>query len=184
MKDEEIFACYRFKFAIGPLWFKKNLLEFLKENPEKIDWYSLSSNPNAIELLKENKELIDWDQLSQNPNAIELLKANPENINWNLLSLNYNAIELLKENPEKINWNCLSKNRNAIEILEKNQDKINWVLLSSNPSIFTYDYQKIKKNFEELGEEIIAKALHPKRIFRLIEEYGEDEIYNIYFDDD
>jgi hypothetical protein len=43
--------------------------------------------------------------------------------------------------------------------------------------------KKIKKNFEELGEEIIAKALHPKRIFRLIEEYGEDKIYNIYFDD-
>ena len=42
------------------------------------------------------------------------------------------------------------------------------------------DYEKIKKNFEELAEEIIAKALHPKRIFRLIEEYGEDEIYNIY----
>jgi hypothetical protein len=44
--------------------------------------------------------------------------------------------------------------------------------------------KKIKKNFEVLGEEIIAKALHPKRIFRLIQEYGEDEIYNTYFDDD
>ena len=57
------------------------------------------------------------------------------------------------------------------------KNKINWINISSNPSIFTYDYQKIRKNFEELGEEIIAKALHPKRIFRLIEEYGEDEIY-------
>jgi len=25
--------------------------------------------------------------------------------------------------------------------------------------------------------------LHPKRIFRLIEEYGENEIYNNYLDD-
>jgi hypothetical protein len=40
------------------------------------------------------------------------------------------------------------------------------------------DYQKIKTNFEE----IVAKALHPKRIFRLIEEYGEDEIYDNYFE--
>jgi len=56
------------------------------------------------------------------------------------------------------------------------------MVFHSNPSIFTYDYEKIKKNFEELGEEIIAKALHPKRIFKLIELYGEDEIYNIYFD--
>ena len=36
-------------------------------------------------------------------------------------------------------------------------------------------------NFQELGEEIIAKSLHPKRIFRL---YDEDEVYNNYFDDD
>jgi len=55
-------------------------------------------------------------------------------------------------------------------------------MFSENPSIFTYDYEKIKKNFEELGEEILAKALHPDRIFKLIEKYGEDEIYNIYFD--
>jgi type I restriction enzyme S subunit len=44
-------------------------------------------------------------------------------------------------------------------------------------------YEEIKKNFEKLGEEIIQKALHPKRIFKLIEIYGEDEIYNNYFDD-
>jgi len=60
--------------------------------------------------------------------------------------------------------------------------KIIKIKLIGNSSIFTYDYEKIKNNFEELGEEIIAKALHPKRIFRLIEEYGEDEIYNIYFE--
>jgi hypothetical protein len=34
-----------------------------------------------------------------------------------------------------------------------------------------------------LAEEIVAKALHPKRIFRLIELYGEDEIYDIYLSD-
>ena len=27
------------------------------------------------------------------------------------------------------------------------------------------------------------KALHPKRMLRLMSEYGEDEIYNIYFDE-
>jgi hypothetical protein len=34
-----------------------------------------------------------------------------------------------------------------------------------------------------LKEEIIAAALHPKRIFKLIEKYGEDIIYDIYLDD-
>jgi hypothetical protein len=91
-------------------------------------------------------------------------------------------MKLLLENPEKIHYDELSYNSNAIELIEKNKEKIDWYNLSINPSIFTYDYEKISKNFEELGEEIIAKALHPKRIFRLIEEYGEDEVYNNYFE--
>jgi len=122
--------------------------------------------------------------LSINKNAIELLKANPDKINWKYLSRNENAIELLKENKHNIYWEYISDNENAIELLIDNQNKIDWDMFSLNWSIFTYDYEKIKKNFEVLGEEIIAKALHPKRIFRLIQEYGEDEIYNTYFDDD
>ena len=43
----------------------------------------------------------------------------------------------------------MSINPNAIEILENNKNKINWINISSNPSIFTYDYQKIRKNFEK-----------------------------------
>jgi hypothetical protein len=89
----------------------------------------------------------------------------------------------LRDNFDNIYWEYISDNENAIELLRDNQDKIDWDMFSLNWSIFTYDYEKIKQNFEELGEEIIAKALHPNRIFRLIEEYGEDEIYNIYFDD-
>jgi len=71
---------------------------------------------------------------------------------------------------------------NAIEILEKNQDKIDWYQLSKNPSIFTYDYDLIKEKNKDLNEEIIIKALHPKRMLKLMSEYGEDKIYNCYFD--
>jgi hypothetical protein len=56
-------------------------------------------------------------------------------------------------------------------------------MISSNPSIFTYDYELIHNNFKDLGEEIIQKALHPKRMLRLMNEYGEDEIYKCYFDE-
>ena len=134
----------------------------MNENKYKIEyWYYLSANPNAIELLKKNKDKINWYQLSTNPNAIELLK----------------------DNQDKINWFFLSANPNAIELLKDNQDKIDWSMFSTNPSIFTYDYEKMRNLNQDLKEEIIAKALHPKRIFRLIEEYGENEIYDIYFDD-
>jgi len=66
--------------------------------------------------------------------------------------------------------------------LERNKNKIDYYNFSSNPSIFTYDYDLIKENFKSLGEEIEMKALHPKRMLRLMELYGEDEIYNCYFD--
>jgi hypothetical protein len=113
------------------------------------------------------RDWIDYDELdlnisSENSNESELLNANLAKIDWRILSKNSNTINLLIESPKR------------------NMDKINWTNIPrSNP---TYDYQKIKKDFEELGEEIIAKALHPKRIFRLIAEYGEDEIYDNYFE--
>jgi hypothetical protein len=42
----------------------------------------------------------------------------------------------------------------------------------------------IKKNFKDLGEEIIIKALNPKRMLRLMKVYGEEEIYKCYFDEE
>jgi hypothetical protein len=41
----------------------------------------------------------------------------------------------------------------------------------------------MKDNFKELGEELIQKALHPKRMLRLMKLYGEEEIYKHYFDE-
>jgi hypothetical protein len=124
---------------------------------------------------------LNWSQLSANKNAIELLKANPKKIDWENLSNNPNAIELLKTNLKKVDWSYLSDNPNAMEILEENQNNIYWYMISSNSSIFTYDYELIRKNFKNLGEEIIQKALRPDRMFRLMNEYGADEIYKCYF---
>ena len=100
-----------------------------------------------------------------------------------MLSNNPNAIEILKENIDLIDWNQLSTNINAMQLLKEHQDKINWSYFSANPSIFTYDYEKMQNSNLNLKEEIIASALNPKRIFRLIEKYGEEEIYNNYFDE-
>ena len=127
---------------------------------------------------------LNWNYLSSNPNAIKLLKENPDKIDWDYLSSNKNAIELLKEKPDKINWKYLSLNINAIELLKENQDKIKWEFISFNTAIFTYDYEKIKKNKKELNEELVIKALHPKRMLKLMEIYGEEEIYKNYFEDD
>jgi hypothetical protein len=54
-----------------------------------------------------------------------------------------------------------------MEILKENQDKIDWDCLSSNKNIFELDYNKMKDNFKELGNEILEKSLNPDRIKRL-----------------
>jgi hypothetical protein len=47
-------------------------MNFLEQNPEKINWYALSENPNAIHLLEKNQNKIDWKIISQNPCIFEL----------------------------------------------------------------------------------------------------------------
>ena len=178
------------KLNLNILSENSNILKFLEYSQEKNVCLLLKSKINKDKIdcsnlnlsSKNNLNKIYWDNLSLNSITMKIFEENPEKINWRKISANPNAIELLKENPTKIDWTILSKNPNAIELLKENPKKINWNYLSSNPAIFTYNYEKIRKNFEELGEEIIAKALHPKRIFRLIAEYGEDEIYDNYFE--
>ena len=84
--------------------------EEYKRLHNKIYWYSLSENPNVIELLKENPDKIDWGCLlrNSNPEAFELLKQNPDKIVWGSLEKNKKGIELIKLYSEKINWKELS----------------------------------------------------------------------------
>ena len=95
-----------------------NAIELLKEYPHKIKWEYLSANTAAIDWLKENKKVIDWGMLSENPAAIELLKKNRKQIHREKLCKNPNAIELLKANLKKINWRALSLNENAHELIK------------------------------------------------------------------
>jgi hypothetical protein len=144
----------------------------------------LSKNPAAIDILKEHPHNIDWFQLGYNTAAIKLFEENPDKICSYSLSSNPKAIPLLEKNMNKIDWRMLSANPNAMDLLEKNTNKINYQYLSSNPSIFTYDYDLIKETFKDLNEEVVIKALHPKRIIPLMELYGEEEILSCYFDEE
>jgi hypothetical protein len=69
-----------------------------------------------------------------------------------------------------------NNNYEAIKLLKDNQDSlaIDLRILSGDSSIFILDYKQMKTNFEPLAEEIIAKALHPKRMIRYMEQYNFD----------
>ena len=47
---------------------------------DKLNWNTLSCNPNAIELLRENQDKINRYNLSENPNAIKLLRKKPKKL--------------------------------------------------------------------------------------------------------
>ncbi len=63
-----------------PVWKLRNWIDI-----KKLDWHSLSFNPNAIEILEKNEDKIDWYYLSGNPNAIKILEKNEDKIIWSLL---------------------------------------------------------------------------------------------------
>jgi len=70
----------------------KHAIQLLENNPDKINWFSLSGNPSK--------------------GAIKLLENNPDKINWHNLSRNNScgAVRLLEKHPNKINWYNLSQN--------------------------------------------------------------------------
>ncbi len=74
---------------------KLNFTHIIKKNLDKINWFSLSQNPNAINILENNLNKINWLMLSQNPNAIHLLTK-----------LNY---DLMKNNMIKFNEELVAK---------------------------------------------------------------------------
>ena len=43
---------------------------------DKIDWTTLSMNPNATSLLERNLDKVDWSGLCKNPNAIPIIEKN------------------------------------------------------------------------------------------------------------
>ena len=116
-----------------------------------------------------NIEKMDFKSLSFNPNAIHLLEKNSDKINWDYLSTNPNAIHLLEKNPGNIDWFWLSSNPNAIHLLEANPDKIHWIKLSCNPSIFELDYEALNERCLIYKEELIQKSFHPSRIQKYLD---------------
>jgi hypothetical protein len=130
-------------------------------------WKNICRNESAdaIKLLEENPDKIDWDILSSNPYAISLLEKNKSQINYWYLSANRAAIHLIEERLKWANWICLSKNPNAIHILKRNQEKIDWCTFSENVAIFEPDYKQMSlERSNILREDLMKKALHPTKI--------------------
>ena len=114
-----------------------------------------------------------------NPEVMSILETYLDKIEWITLSLNSCpwAISILEKHPDKIYWPSLSYNTNpsALHIFEKYPDKVDWVKLSGNPSIFTLDYDFLRKRMDVLREELMSRAWHPSRMMAWLEQGMEVE---------
>ena len=93
------------------------VIQYLRDyHPDKINYGSLSGNPNpiAIEMLRVKIE----EEKRLRPRQLDRILYK-DKIDWNLLSSNYAAINLLKENRDKIRYDYLSANEKAISLIRE-----------------------------------------------------------------
>ena len=154
-------------------------------DPQEIDWFELSSNPNAMEFIISNPNEIAWHSLTRNPSAIDFLRQNLDCIDWdyNNLHKNPNAADLLIEHPDIFN-SCdypIVPTTKAVHILDKsyNRSVTTDLFIGSSdnfertreiwrmPSIFELDYKALTRcKYYDTGlfEELYKNLLHPDNI--------------------
>ena len=67
----------------------------------------------------------------------------------------------------------------AINLLKANPDIIDWDSIWHNPSIFTYDYDTIKKSKHNLHRNLIEYLYHPNKIAKHLETNNDVDEYLI-----
>jgi hypothetical protein len=152
-------------------------LEILMRNPEKIEWIYFSSNSNdkAIELLNMNRDKINWNNFCYNPNdkIIPILLENLEEVDWNSIYFNSNEkIKNFMETYNPFNKRLISTIRQLRGMYYEDEEKE--VEGYTFKSVFKYDYEKMRKNFEDFEEDLLKAVLHPRRVMRNLELYGYD----------
>ena len=130
--------------------------EFVLKYSDKLDWMSISSNPNiTMEFIEKYPDKPwDWYVISHNPNiTIEFIEKYPAKPwDWSSISRNPNiTINFLEKNFDKPwDWSSISSNPNiTMEFIEKYPDKPwSWYWISRNP----FNYEKglfIEKRMKE-----------------------------------
>ena len=130
----------------------------------------------------------DWSELSRNPNiTMDIVEANMDKPwDWDRLSFNPNIVwDIVENNMDKPwHWHALSSNPNiTMDIVEATLDKPwSWKGLSRND--FKHDKEmfelRVKKQQfiqENVFEELVKIAMHPKRIEKYLDmDYNIDDL--------
>ena len=161
-------------------WISTNscAIDFLKDNPDKINWDGLSRNSAALDMLKDNPDKISIPFVCQLgcKDSIEFVEKNIDKINWLELGSNQHAIDLIKNNLDKIiatDWFGICHNPNIDQLFEDNIDKIDWSALSSNPNAIDILMRYPDKiDWGDLCENPMAIDIIKENIDKIMLEYG------------
>jgi hypothetical protein len=144
----------------GYINYNKCTVNFLRNNPQYIDYKILCGEEHGIEFVDElikNNELdkIDWTELSRNPAAMHILNDPKyyQYIDWHNIIYNENAAELVKNNLHMIEkyWHVIYSQSHLMDIIEQNLDKIYWNGLTENyNAIHILEKNLDKINFRNL----------------------------------
>ena len=165
-------------------------LHILERSLDKVNPLHLLLYPHTIHLVERIEESrfhnlheLSWRNIFDRMPAynspiqkkiIAFLEKYIDKLDFRSLSSKAIAIPILEKNLDKVNWYYLCRNPAAIHILEKNQDKIDWDSLSYNSEIFDYSYEYLEERCNIYKEELIQKAMSPKKLQRYI-----DDGYNV-----
>ncbi len=150
---DSIIRSYWGNISLNP---SPDAMEYLENNPDKINWGLLAynSSDDAIDLLKKNMGKFSLASLSPNthPEAVKMLEENLDQVNWSFWSYNPSAFHILEKNIDKINWRTLNLygNEKHMKLLEKylhDPEKVDWISLCSNP----HGIGIIKNNMDKIG---------------------------------
>jgi hypothetical protein len=163
-----------------------NALHLIEKNLDKINPLYLLTYPHTIHLVERIEESrfhnlheLSWRNIFDRMPAynsqiqkkiIAFLEKYIDKLDFRNLSREASAIPILEKNLDKVHWYYLCLNPEAIHILEKNQDKIDWNSFSYNSEIFDYSYEYLEKRCNVFKEELIQKAMNPKKLQRYVDE--------------
>lgn len=153
---------------------------YLEQHLDKVDWGTISRNPNAMPLIEEQLEQrldqFSWMLLSANPSVMSLLskphllRLCEHKLSSYHLSENPNVIPFLETHLQHVLWFYLSGNPNAVPLLEKHPDKIEWYTLSANPNALPL----LKQNQDKMNVTMLCANPNPEAI-SLLSEYIESD---------
>src|SRR6185437_1550633 len=147
----------KIRTGFGTGLFDNIILHLAYEYPEKINWASISSNPNlTLEFIEKNIDKVNWQSLSRNPILTEeFIEKYEDRIDWIYLSTNSMLTEkIIDKYIDRLDLKNLSYNNSLTpEILEKYIDE-KWdfgaIMEKKTTTLEFIDKHKDKFNFENI----------------------------------